>query len=91
MGVKFLGYGVGLAFGAGAAGMGSGQGLASRGFRLLVSLGSVSEVGPSLSRARTSRLIIAPLNSPPGSDLNEEGSDFGWDVDAAETEGSRGV
>ena len=91
MGVRFWGYGAGLEFGAGVEGMGSGQGLASRGLRLLASLGSLSEAGPSSSRVRTSRLIIAFLNSSPGSDVNEEGPDFGWDANAAEAESGWGV
>ena len=75
----------------GTVGIGRGQGLASRGFRLLDSLGSVPGAAHSLSHAHTSRFIIAPLNSSPGSGVNEEGPDFSWDGDAGEAKGRRGV
>ena len=69
MGVRLGGYGRGaLTEGDDAGGMGRGRGLASGAF-LRLGVGCTPGETPSISRARTRRLMAALLTSSPGSDL----------------------
>ena len=83
--MRFWGYGAGLLSDeATAGGIGPGQGRASTGFRRLACPGIAPMEGTSLSHERTIRLMAASLTKCPGSDVNEEGLDFGRDGDGVE-------
>ena len=92
MGVRLGGYGGGaLTDGADAGGTGRGRSLVSGAFRLLGAGGTVCVSGSSPSRARTRRLMAMLLTRTPGSDLNEEGSEVGWDGNGIKAEPEGGV
>ena len=95
VGVRFWGYGASRLSAETVVGRaGHGRGCASMSFRCLASLCSIVPAPKgalALSHACTIHLTATSLTMDPGSDVNEERPDFGWDGDRVEAAAEWGV